>query len=123
MRCARDFTLSRARRPPGESAIQGPWLPRTWQLMFTPRTLAIGMEAAAQGKPPRIDVHPPISPPSWLGALKKAGVPHNPPRDDWSVAKSLEDMDKGGTATAIVSPTNPQLNFLANDSETAARLA
>ena len=83
----------------------------------------IGPRAFAQAKPHRIDVHHHISPPGWVTAMKNAGVPHNPPRDDWSVQKSLDDMDKGGTATAIVSPTTPQLNFLANDKDTAARVA
>jgi 6-methylsalicylate decarboxylase len=83
----------------------------------------IGPHAAAQAKPHRIDVHHHISPPPWVAAMKNAGVPHNPPRDDWSVQKSLEDMDKGGTATAIVSPTTPQLNFLAKDKDAAARVA
>jgi len=83
----------------------------------------IGPRALAQAKPHRIDVHHHISPPGWVTAMKNAGVPHNPPRDDWSVQKSLDDMDKGGTATAIVSPTTPQLNFLANDKDTAARVA
>jgi predicted TIM-barrel fold metal-dependent hydrolase len=83
----------------------------------------IGPHAAAQAKPHRVDVHHHISPPPWVAAMKNAGVPHNPPRDDWSVQKSLEDMDKGGTATAIVSPTNPQLNFLAKDKDAAARVA
>jgi predicted TIM-barrel fold metal-dependent hydrolase len=83
----------------------------------------IGRHAFAQAKPHRIDVHHHISPPPWVAAMQKAGVPHNPPRDNWSVQKSLEDMDKGGTATAIVSSTTPQLNFLANDQDTAARIA
>jgi 6-methylsalicylate decarboxylase len=83
---------------------------------------AAGMKAAAQGTPQRIDVHHHISPPTWLDAVKKADL-GNPPLNNWSVQKSLDDMDQGGTATAICSPTTPQLNFLAGDPETAARLA
>ena len=30
----------------------------------------------------------------------------------WSVQKTLEDMDKGGVATSIVSPTTPQVTPL-----------
>lgn len=30
---------------------------------------------------------------------------------NWSVAKTLEDMDKAGVATSILSPTTPQVSF------------
>ena len=78
--------------------------------------------AAAQTKPHRIDVHHHVTPPPWLDALKKAKL-SNFPRDNWSVQKSLDDMDKAGIATAIVSPTTPQVNFLDTDKEAAARVA
>jgi predicted TIM-barrel fold metal-dependent hydrolase len=73
-------------------------------------------------QPHRIDVHHHISPPTWLDAMKKAKK-DNPPMANWSVQKTIEDMDKAGVATSIVSPTTPQLNFLANDKDTAARIA
>jgi len=76
----------------------------------------------AQAKPHRIDVHHHISPPTWLDAVKKAKR-DNPPLSNWSVQKSLEDMDKAGTATAMCSPTSPQVTFLADDKEAAARIA
>ena len=85
----------------------------------------IGSKAAAQGaqgKPHRIDVHHHISPPPWLDAVKKAKL-DNPPLANWSAQKSLDDMDKAGIATAMASPTTPQVNFLANDKEAAARIA
>src|SRR5881392_2678457 len=63
----------------------------------------------AQDKPHRIDVHHHISPPTWLDAVKKANLA-NPPLANWSVAKSLDDMDKAGIATAMCSPTTPQLS-------------
>ena len=91
-------------------------------------TLAVGalaaspFKATAQAKPHRIDVHHHVTPPSWLAALKKAKL-ENPLRDNWSVQKSLDDMDKAGIATAMASPTTPQLNFLADDKETSARIA
>ena len=78
--------------------------------------------AVAQGTPQRIDVHHHVAPPPWLEAVKKAKL-DNPPIVNWSVEKSLEDMDKAGIATAVVSPTTPQVNFLHNDKETAARIA
>lgn len=67
--------------------------------------------ARADGKPFRIDVHHHISPPAWLDAVKKAKL-DNPPIVNWSPAKSLDDMDKGGVATAMTSPTTPQVGFL-----------
>jgi predicted TIM-barrel fold metal-dependent hydrolase len=79
-------------------------------------------KAVAQDKPHRIDVHHHISPPTWLDAVKKAKL-DNPPLANWSPQKSLDDMDKAGIATAMASPTTPQVNFLAHDKDTAARIA
>jgi predicted TIM-barrel fold metal-dependent hydrolase len=76
--------------------------------------------ARAQAKPHRIDVHHHISPPAWVDALKKAGK-SNPIIEGWNIEKSLADMDKAGVATAMVSPTTPQVGFLG--SEEAARVA
>jgi predicted TIM-barrel fold metal-dependent hydrolase len=67
--------------------------------------------AVAQAKPHRIDVHHHISPPAWVDALKKAGL-DSPPVNNWTPQKSLDDMDKGGVATAITSPTLPGVGFL-----------
>ena len=84
---------------------------------------ALGMFGTAQaaGKAFRIDVHHHITPPSWLAAVKKVGL-DTPPMANWSVEKSLEDMEKGGIATAMTSPTTPQLGFLpAAEAATIAR--
>ncbi len=70
----------------------------------------IGPKAAAQGKPQRIDVHHHI----LAAALARRGEEaklDNPPIVNWSPQKSLDDMDKAGIATAVVSPTTPQVNF------------
>src|SRR5215467_12111803 len=83
---------------------------------------AAGRKAAAQAKPHRIDMHHHVSPPSWLDAVKKAKR-DNPPMVNWSPQKSLDDMDRAGIATAIVSPTTPQVNFLDHDEDAAARVA
>lgn len=77
-------------------------------------------KASAQAKPHRIDVHHHIAPPVWVDALKKAGK-SNPIINNWTIEKSLEDMDKAGVATAMTSPTTPQIGFLGN--EEAARVA
>jgi 6-methylsalicylate decarboxylase len=70
-----------------------------------------GWSAAAATGARRIDVHHHVTPPVWLDALKKADLA-NPLLENWTVEHSLADMDSGGTATAIVSPTAPQVSFL-----------
>jgi 6-methylsalicylate decarboxylase len=75
-------------------------------------TALAATRAHAEDRPYRIDVHHHITPPSWLEALKKAGR-DSPPVTAWTPQRSLEDMDKAGTATSIVSPTTPQAGFLA----------
>src|SRR5271168_3216266 len=88
--------------------------------------LAIGTAAGfaptvfAQVAPRRIDVHHHVSPPTWLDAVKSLKK-DNPPIVSWSVQKWLDDMDKGGVAIAITSPTTPQVTGL--DKATAARVA
>ena len=77
-------------------------------------------KAHAQAKPHRIDVHHHVAPPVWVDALKKAGK-SNPIIEGWTIEKSLADMEKAGIATAMVSPTTPQVGFL--DKEDAARVA
>jgi predicted TIM-barrel fold metal-dependent hydrolase len=74
----------------------------------------------AQAKPHRIDVHHHVVPPSWLNAMDIIGRT-NPPLQHWSVQKTLDDMDKGGVATSIVSPTTPQVAPLGK--ATAIRIA
>jgi predicted TIM-barrel fold metal-dependent hydrolase len=76
--------------------------------------------AAGANKPFRIDVHHHIAPPTWLAVLKKANL-DNRPMTNWSPEQSLEDMEKGGVATAMTSPTTPQLGFL--PAADAARVA
>src|SRR5215469_11657787 len=65
----------------------------------------------AEDKPHRIDVHHHIVPPTWYAALKTAKL-DNPPMSSWTPQRSVDDMDKAGIATAITSPTTPQVGFL-----------
>jgi predicted TIM-barrel fold metal-dependent hydrolase len=74
----------------------------------------------AQAKPHRIDVHAHIVPPSWLNAMDVIGR-KDARLANWSPQKMLEDMDKGGVATSILSPTTPQVTPLGKD--TAARIS
>ena len=87
---------------------------------FAVSRLSITTTVAAQAQPRRIDVHHHISPPTWLDAVQKAKF-DVPPMVTWSLQKSLDDMDKAGVATAITSPTMPQVGFLGK--EQAARIA
>src|SRR5215470_2113566 len=104
-----------------------PMLSRRRLLSGGAATLAItaapgaAFQALAQdARPHRIDVHHHVVPPTWLSAVTRIGK-DNPPITNWSVQKTIEDMDRGGVATAITSPTTPQVgDFLADE---AARLA
>jgi 6-methylsalicylate decarboxylase len=55
-----------------------------------------------------IDVHRHIYPPNWVAALKSANSPTfiDP---NWTPQRSLEDMDKNGVGTAMLSVTYPQV--------------
>ena len=58
----------------------------------------------------RIDVHHHFAPPAWVTAV--AGRPLlNAANTKWTPAMSIEDMDWGGVAAAVVSITNPGLWF------------
>jgi predicted TIM-barrel fold metal-dependent hydrolase len=67
-------------------------------------------QAAAPARPYRIDIHHHFAPPAWVTAVK--GRPLlQPANTTWTPAKSIEDMDRGGVAAAMVSITNPGLWF------------
>jgi predicted TIM-barrel fold metal-dependent hydrolase len=83
-------------------------------------TAAFGLPARAQPGGHRIDVHHHVSAPTWIDAVKSLKK-DNPPIVNWSPQKSLDDMDQGGVATAILSPTTPQVTGL--DATVAARVA
>lgn len=68
-------------------------------------------EESTMTEPHRIDVHHHIVPPSWLAAMDIIGRT-DPVIGSWSVQKSLDDMDKGGVAIAVASPTTPQVTPL-----------
>jgi hypothetical protein len=83
-------------------------------------TAGLAPKVFAQAAPHRIDVHHHVSAPTWLDAVKSMKK-DNPPMANWSVQKTLDDMDQGGVATAITSPTTPQVTGL--DKAAAARVA
>jgi predicted TIM-barrel fold metal-dependent hydrolase len=85
--------------------------------------LACGMSpAAAQApKPHRIDVHHHLAPPRWIADVVVGRNTGQRPLADWTPQKSIEDMDRGGVATSIVSISEPSVWF--GDNAAARRLA
>jgi predicted TIM-barrel fold metal-dependent hydrolase len=68
----------------------------------------------------RIDTHHHLFSPAYVAELAKAN--QAPPIvKNWSVAKTLDDMDKAGVATSILSVTTPQVSF--TDAANASRIA
>ena len=60
--------------------------------------------------PRRIDIHHHFAPPAWIAEVK--GRPLlQPANARWTPAQSIDDMDRGGVATAVISITNPGLWF------------
>jgi 6-methylsalicylate decarboxylase len=68
----------------------------------------------------RIDIHHHVFSPAYVAELAK--VNQAPPIvRNWSVARTIDDMDKAGVATSIVSVTTPQVGF--TDAANAKRIA
>src|SRR4026207_914700 len=68
--------------------------------------LLSGGAAAQQARPRLIDFHCHSVPPAWIAFLKaqRARLPtHNP----WTLSKHLEDMDRGGVYTSLLSVVSP----------------
>jgi predicted TIM-barrel fold metal-dependent hydrolase len=63
--------------------------------------------AGADGKPFRIDVHHHYVPDAYAAAMKANKI--RPVK--WSVQASLEEMEKSGIATAMISPPPPGITF------------
>ena len=55
-------------------------------------------------KPFRIDVHHHLSPPTYVTASNEIGF-GDPLMKNWTIEKSLSDMDKAGIATSMLSVT------------------
>ena len=84
------------------------------------RESAAQAPAAGSAAPHRIDVHHHLSPPPYVAELtaRKLG---SRPSLDWTPAKSIDDMDKAGVATAVTSITTPGVRL--GDDANARRLA
>src|SRR5712671_5300831 len=91
-------------------------------------TVAAGRERAdravqramGNGNPRRIDMHHHFAPPAWVADVR--GRPLlQPANTRWTPEQSIEDMDRGGVAAAVVSITNPGIWF--GDAAQTRRLA
>ena len=71
---------------------------------------AFAAPAFSQEKPFRIDTHHHLSSPGFVAEIagRRTG---QTPLIQWSVQKSLDDMDKGGVATSILSISEPGVFF------------
>jgi 6-methylsalicylate decarboxylase len=69
--------------------------------VFAPAVRAQG--AAPAAKPHRIDVHHHFFPPFMIEEWSKANVPIAQPARNWTLARTLDQMDRGTVATAILS--------------------
>jgi predicted TIM-barrel fold metal-dependent hydrolase len=62
----------------------------------------------------RINVHHHHSPPSLIEPMRKANLGH-PPQFTWTPQKSIDDMDRSGTAVSVLSVSLPAVAFLPRD--------
>ena len=77
-------------------------------------------QAPAPSTKKRIDIHHHFGPPTWVAAMKGNAM-LQPSNTTWTVEKSLEDLDRGNAAAAVLSITNPGLYL--GDKPQANRLA
>jgi len=82
------------------------------------RRLLAGGQAAAGLRP--IDVHHHFAPPAWVAEVRGRPLLQTA-NTTWTPEKSVDDMDRGGVAGAVVSITNPGLWF--GDAAATRRLA
>jgi predicted TIM-barrel fold metal-dependent hydrolase len=75
---------------------------------------------AASSKARRIDIHHHFAPPAWVAEVKGRPLLQTA-NTTWTPAKSIDDMERGGVATAMISITNPGLWF--GDAAVTRRLA
>jgi predicted TIM-barrel fold metal-dependent hydrolase len=82
--------------------------------------LGAQMPAATAVKPYRIDAHHHFSAPGFIAAIA-ARKTNQRPLELWTPEKSIEDMDKSGVATSMISTSEPSVWF--GDNEAARKLA
>src|SRR5262249_62200542 len=65
---------------------------------------------ASPSMPRPFAIPPHFSPPQWLAFVRGREL-LQPANAGWAPEKSIDDMDKGGVAAAVISITNPGLWF------------
>jgi|HubBroStandDraft_6_1064221.scaffolds.fasta_scaffold111579_2 predicted TIM-barrel fold metal-dependent hydrolase len=78
------------------------------------------MHAAIPDRPFRIDAHHHFSAPGFIAAIS-ARKTNQRPLEQWTPNKSIDDMDKSGVATAMISTSEPSVWF--GDNQAARKLA
>jgi predicted TIM-barrel fold metal-dependent hydrolase len=77
--------------------------------------------AQAPGRNPRrIDIHHHFAPPAWVTEVRGRPLLQSA-NTTWTPEQSIEDLDRAGSAAAVISITNPGLWF--GDAAATARLA
>ncbi len=71
---------------------------------------ALAAQTGAGGKHPRIDVHHHLAPPNYATFMESKNALAGPLKS-WSLAKTIEDMDRGGVTTAVLSITTPGISL------------
>jgi predicted TIM-barrel fold metal-dependent hydrolase len=110
--CIRPFTVNTVSRRRVLGCVAG--------AVATAAVASFPAKSFAQSAPRRIDVHHHFASPSWLQAMDLIGA-DDPVIANWSVQKSLDDMDEGGVVTAVLSGNIPQVRPLGR--EAATRIA
>jgi len=77
-------------------------------------------QTAVPVRPYRIDTHNHFSAPGFIATIA-ARKTNQRPLEQWTPSKSIEDMDKSGVATSIISTSEPSVWF--GDDEAARKLA
>ena len=72
--------------------------------------LAQGSTPPPHRPPHRVDVHHHLTPPDYVARVAPRAT-IAPPQANWTVARTLDDMDRAGTETAILSVTSPGFWF------------
>jgi predicted TIM-barrel fold metal-dependent hydrolase len=82
--------------------------------------LCAQIPTAVSGRPYRIDTHHHFSAPGFIAAIA-ARKTNQRPMEEWTPRKSIEDMDRSGVATAMISTSEPSVWF--GDNGAARKLA
>src|SRR5881628_4161587 len=66
--------------------------------------LAAFAQASAPARPRRIDIHHHFAPPAWVAEVKGRPLLQTA-NTTWTPEKSIEDLDRAGSAAAVISIT------------------